>query len=55
MMTAPLAEPALTNVLLKLFPKATSTKLIRTSAQIVEHALTYALLKQYIRFNRKFL
>lgn len=52
MMIAPLAVLVLMNALLKLFPKATSTKLIPKYAPIVALAPMYARLKQYILSNR---
>jgi hypothetical protein len=55
MMTAPLAELALTNVRLKRSLKVISTKLIQTNVLIAALALMYVLLKPYTRFNNIFL
>lgn len=51
MKIAPLAEHALTNVLLKQFLKAISTKLIRICAQTVVHAPMFARLRLFIQHN----
>jgi len=50
-MTAPLAELALTNVLLRLSHKVIFTKLIRNYVRIVVHVLMFARLKLFIRIN----
>lgn len=51
MTIAPLVEHALTNVLLKQFPKAKFIKSIRISAPIVVHVQMYALQRLFIRHN----
>jgi hypothetical protein len=53
-MTAPLAVPALMNVLLMLSQKAISTRLTPMFAPTADHAPMFALLKQFTRPNQSF-